>query len=59
MTWFNPPYLTSVKTTVGRDFSKLLNTAFPANNPLHKLFNYSDKQRKLAKGEAKNGSLSF
>ena len=38
VTWFNPPFSASVKTNVGREFLKLLNTAFPANNPLHKLF---------------------
>jgi hypothetical protein len=38
VTWFNPPYSTSVKTNVGRDFLKLLDTAFPPSNPLHKLF---------------------
>ena len=37
-TWFNPPYSASVKSNVGRDFLKLIITAFPNSNPLHKLF---------------------
>jgi hypothetical protein len=28
-----------VKSNVGKDFLKLIDTAFPPNNPLHKLFN--------------------
>ena len=39
VTWFNPPYSTSVKTNIGRDFLSLLDKAFPPSNPLHKLFN--------------------
>ena len=37
-TWFNPPYSANVKSNVGRDFLKLIDTAFPTSNPLHKLF---------------------
>ena len=39
VTWFNPPYSTHVKTNVGKEFLKLVDTAFPPSNPLHKLFN--------------------
>ena len=38
VTWFNPPYSTSVKTNLGKEFLKLLDIAFPPSNPLHKLF---------------------
>ena len=38
ITWFNPPFSSSVKSNVGRDFLHLLDTAFPPSNPLHKLF---------------------
>ena len=39
ITWFNPPYSIHVKTNVGREFLKLVDTSFPPSNPLHKLFN--------------------
>jgi hypothetical protein len=39
VTWFNPPYSCNVKSNVGKDFLHLIDTAFPSNNPLHKLFN--------------------
>jgi hypothetical protein len=38
VTWFNPPFSSSVKTNIGRDFLALLDKAFPPANPLHKLF---------------------
>ena len=38
VTWFNPPYSQNVKTFVGKEFLQLIDTAFPPNNPLHKLF---------------------
>ena len=38
VTWFNPPFSQNVKTRVGREFLSLLDTSFPPNNPLHKLF---------------------
>jgi hypothetical protein len=38
VTWFNPPYSANVKTNIGRDFLKLIESAFPPSNPLHKLF---------------------
>ena len=37
--WFNPPYSVHVKTNVGKEFLKLVDTAFPPSNPLHKFFN--------------------
>ena len=39
VTWFNPPFSANVSTNVGKEFLKLVDTAFPPNNPLHKLFN--------------------
>ena len=39
VTWFNPPFSLSVQSNVGREFLRLIDTAFPPNNPLHKLFN--------------------
>ena len=39
VTWFNPPYSMNLQTNVGRDFLRLIDTAFPPQNPLHKLFN--------------------
>ena len=38
VTWFNPPFSANVSTNVGKEFLKLIDTAFPPNNPLHKLF---------------------
>ena len=38
LTWFNPPFSENVSTNVGKEFLKLIDTAFPPNNPLHKLF---------------------
>ena len=38
VTWFNPPFSASVKTNVGKEFLRLIDTAFPPSNPLHKLF---------------------
>ena len=39
VTWFNPPFSNHVRTNVGKEFLKLVDTAFPPSNPLHKLFN--------------------
>ena len=39
VTWFNPPYSNHVSTNVGKEFLKLVDTAFPPSKPLHKLFN--------------------
>ena len=38
ITWFNPPYSSNVKTQIGKEFLKLIDTAFPQTHPLHKLF---------------------
>ena len=38
VTWFNPPFSTSVKTKVGKEFLKILDESFPPGNPLQKLF---------------------
>ena len=38
ITWFNPPFSANVKSNIGRDFLKLIDSAFPPNNPLNKLF---------------------
>ena len=37
--WFNPPHSRSVKTNIGKNFSRLLVKHFPANNKMHKTFN--------------------
>ena len=39
VTWFNPPFSMLVKTKVGQEFLKILDSSFPQRNPLHKLFN--------------------
>ena len=39
ITWFNPPFSLDVRTNIGREFLKLLDRAFPPDNPLSKLFN--------------------
>ena len=39
VTWFNPPFSIHVKTNVGKEFLRLVDTSFPPTNPLHKLFN--------------------
>ena len=36
--WFNPPFSLSVKNRVGKEFLSLLDSSFPPDNPLHKLF---------------------
>ena len=37
MTWFNPPFSKNVKSNIGKEFLKLLDTAFPPTHPLHTL----------------------
>ncbi|MCP3852632.1 MAG: hypothetical protein GY694_20755, partial [Gammaproteobacteria bacterium] len=37
--WFTPPYSASLKTNLGKEFLKLIDKNFPANNPLHKILN--------------------
>ena len=39
ISWFNPPYNASVRTNVGAEFLKLLDTSFPKNHPLYKICN--------------------
>ena len=39
VTWWNPPYSSNVKTSIGRQFFKLLDQHFPKNSPLHKIIN--------------------
>ena len=41
VTWFNPPFSLNVKSRVGQEFLSLLDTSFPPDNPLHKLFTRS------------------
>ena len=38
ITYFNPPFSLNVKTKVGREFLKILDSSFPSTNPLSKLF---------------------
>lgn len=37
--WFNPPFSKNVKTNIARNFLNLVDTHFPANHKLHKIFN--------------------
>ena len=37
--WYNPPYSKNVKTKIGKEFLKILDTCFPKSNPLSKIFN--------------------
>ena len=37
--WFNPPYDHNVKTSVGKEFFKILARCFPPGNTLHKILN--------------------
>ena len=39
ITWFNPPFSTTVETNVARKFLDLLDKHFPPTNPLHKILN--------------------
>ena len=39
VTWFNPPFSTSVKTNIGSKFLKIIDTCFPPSHPLHKILN--------------------
>ena len=38
VTYFNPPFSLSVKTKVGKEFLKILDSSFPNDNPLKKIF---------------------
>ena len=37
--WFNPPYSKIVKTNIGYCFFRLINSLFPPEHKLHKIFN--------------------
>ena len=39
VTWFNPPWNSAVKSNVGKQFLRIVDTSFPPNNPLRKLLN--------------------
>ena len=39
LTYFTPPFSMIVKTRIGKEFLKILDTAFPPSNPLHKKLN--------------------
>ena len=41
VTWFNPPWNSAVKTNVGKQFLRIIDTSFSASNPLRKVFNRS------------------
>ena len=41
VTWFNPPWNSVVKTNVGKQFLRIIDTSFSNDNPLRKLFNRS------------------
>ena len=37
--WFNPPFNSTVRTNVAREFLTLIDQCFPPGNPLKKIFN--------------------
>ena len=37
--WFNPPFNSTVKTNLAREFLSLIDRCFPPSNPLSKIFN--------------------
>ena len=39
ITWFNPPYNLDVKTNIAAKFLSMVRKHFPAQHPLHKIFN--------------------
>ena len=39
ISWFNPPYNSTVKTNIGAEFLKLLDKCFPPSHPLRKIIN--------------------
>ena len=39
ITWYNPPWNSSVRTNLGRKFLNIVDKCFPKNYPLHKIFN--------------------
>ena len=39
ITWFNPPFSMNVKSSVGKQFLKLVDKHFPKSNKLHKVIN--------------------
>ena len=40
--WFNPPYNSTVRTNIGKEFLSLLDECFPPNHPLRKILNRSN-----------------
>ena len=42
--WFNPPYIESVETNVGREFRNILMRNFPVQHKYHKIFNKNNEQ---------------
>ena len=41
ITWFNPPFSNNVKTNIAKKFLGLIDSCFPKDNPLHKIFNHN------------------
>ena len=39
LTYFTPPFSNTVRTKIGQEFLKIIDTAFPQGNPLHKKLN--------------------
>ena len=37
--WYNPPYCKTVRTNIGKEFFKIIQSCFPKENPLSKIFN--------------------
>ena len=39
ITWYNPPFVSNVKTNLGRKFIRIVDKCFQKKHPLHKIFN--------------------
>ena len=39
MSWFNPPFNSTVRTNIGAEFLKLIDKCFPPGHPLKKIIN--------------------
>ena len=41
ITWYNPPFCRSLKTNLGKEFFRILDSCFPKENSLSKIFNHN------------------
>ena len=39
ITWYNPPFISNVRTNLAKKFLHIVDKCFPENHPLHKIFN--------------------